>query len=44
MRNVVVHGYFETDTDLVWDAATRDVAKLKPASERLLAVLDRSTE
>ena len=25
MRNVLVHGYFEIDTDLVWDAATRDV-------------------
>jgi hypothetical protein len=44
MRNVLVHGYFEVDTDLVWDAATRDVPKLKPAIERLLAVLDRSTE
>lgn len=24
MRNVLVHGYFEIDTDIVWDAATRD--------------------
>src|SRR5574337_1930729 len=24
MRNILVHGYFEIDTDIVWDAATRD--------------------
>lgn len=40
MRNVLVHGYFEVDTDLVWDAATRDVPALKPAVEHLLATLD----
>ena len=40
MRNVLVHGYFEIDTDLVWDAVTRDVPALKPAIERLLASLD----
>ena len=32
MRNVLVHGYFEVDTDLVWDAVTRDLPILKPAS------------
>ncbi len=40
MRNVLVHGYFEIDTDLVWDAATRDVPALKPAVERLLRTLE----
>lgn len=40
MRNVLVHGYFEIDTDLVWDAATRDVPGLKPSMERLLAELE----
>jgi uncharacterized protein with HEPN domain len=40
MRNVLVHGYFEVDTDLVWDTATRDLPALKPAIERLLAVLE----
>jgi uncharacterized protein with HEPN domain len=40
MRNVLVHGYFEVDTDLVWDTATRDVPGLKPALERLLAALE----
>lgn len=40
MRNVLVHGYFEIDTDIVWDAATRDVPAMKPAVERLLRKLE----
>jgi uncharacterized protein with HEPN domain len=36
MRNILVHGYFEIDTEIVWDAAMRDVPALKPAVERLL--------
>jgi uncharacterized protein with HEPN domain len=40
MRNVLVHGYFEIDTDIVWDAATRDIPALKPRVERLLKILD----
>jgi len=40
MRNVLVHGYFEIDTDLVWDAATRDAPALKSSMERLLAALE----
>ncbi len=39
MRNVLVHGYFDIDTEIVWEAATRDVPALKPAIERLLRVL-----
>jgi uncharacterized protein with HEPN domain len=39
MRNVLVHGYFEIDTDVVWNAATRDVLALKPAVERLVKTL-----
>ena len=41
MRNVLVHGYFEIDTDIVWDTATRDALALKPAVTRLLAELER---
>jgi len=41
MRNVLVHGYFEIDKDVVWDAAHRDVPSLKPGIQRLLHVLDR---
>ncbi|MGA2569934.1 MAG: HepT-like ribonuclease domain-containing protein [Terracidiphilus sp.] len=44
MRNVLVHGYFEVDTDLVWDAATREVPALKPAIGRLLATLNPASE
>ncbi len=41
MRNVLVHGYFEIDTDVVWDAAHRDVPVLEPAIQRLLQMLER---
>lgn len=44
MRNVLVHGYFEIDTDLVWDAATRDVPALKTVLEQLLATLHPANE
>jgi len=40
MRNVLVHGYFAIDTDIVWDAATRDVPALKIPVERLAKVLE----
>lgn len=41
MRNVLVHGYFEIDTDIVWDAATRDIPALKPNIEHLLRTLEQ---
>jgi uncharacterized protein with HEPN domain len=41
MRNVLVHGYFEIDTDIVWDAATRDIPALRPSIERLLRTLEQ---
>ncbi|MFQ5744953.1 MAG: DUF86 domain-containing protein [Acidobacteriota bacterium] len=40
MRNILVHGYFEIDTDIVWDAVTHDVPHLKPAVERLLRTME----
>ena len=40
MRNILVHGYFDIDTDIVWDAATRDVPVIKSAVERLLKTLE----
>lgn len=40
MRNVLVHGYFEVDTDIAWEAASRDVPALKPAIQRLLQELE----
>jgi uncharacterized protein with HEPN domain len=36
MRNVLVHGYFDIDTDIVWQAVTNDVPALKPAFLSLL--------
>ena len=39
MRNVLVHGYFNIDTEIVWNAEVRDLPKLKPAMERLLVEL-----
>lgn len=41
MRNVLVHGYFEIDTDLVWDTVQLDMPALKQAIERLLERLER---
>ena len=40
MRNVLVHGYFDIDTDIVWDAAT-----CRPSSplERLLKTLEEQS-
>lgn len=40
MRNVLVHGYFEIDTDIVWDTVQRDVPKLKPKIAALLKRLE----
>jgi uncharacterized protein with HEPN domain len=40
MRNILAHGYFDIDTDIVWEAATRGVPNLKPAVERLLRTLN----
>jgi uncharacterized protein with HEPN domain len=40
MRNVLVHGYFDIDTEIVWQAVTHDLPSLKPALQRLLAQLE----
>ena len=29
MRNILIHGYFEVDTDVVWDAVRNDIPSLK---------------
>jgi uncharacterized protein with HEPN domain len=41
MRNVLVHGYFDIDTDIVWQAVTRDLPVLKPAVVSLLERVER---
>lgn len=40
MRNVLVHGYFDIDADIVWEAARRDVPAPKPSLVRLLQELE----
>ncbi len=42
MRNVLVHGYFDIDTDVVWDAVSRDIPALKPEIEHVLASLENT--
>jgi uncharacterized protein with HEPN domain len=44
MRNVLVHGYFAIDLDIVWEAASRDAPDLRPAVERLLKRLEEQGE
>lgn len=40
MRNVLVHSYFDIDTELVWETVTRDVPALKPKVQQLLSKLE----
>jgi|YNPNPStandDraft_1061719.scaffolds.fasta_scaffold235251_2 uncharacterized protein with HEPN domain len=44
MRNILVHGYFGIDTEVVWDTVTQDIPALKPAVERLLQRLEEGTD
>jgi uncharacterized protein with HEPN domain len=39
MRHVLVHGYFETDKELVWRVVEHDIPKLKSQIEKILAEL-----
>lgn len=39
MRHVLVHGYFETDKDIVWKAVEQDLPKLKTQIEKMLSEL-----
>jgi uncharacterized protein with HEPN domain len=40
MRNILVHGYFAIDLDVVSDAGQQDVPELKPKIEALLKRLE----
>jgi uncharacterized protein with HEPN domain len=40
MRNILVHGYFTIDLDIVWNAVQQDVPLLKPAVVALLKQLE----
>ncbi|MFC1452671.1 DUF86 domain-containing protein [Verrucomicrobiota bacterium] len=37
MRNVLVHGYFNIDLDVVWNTVAKDIPDLKSAILRVLA-------
>jgi len=37
MRHVLVHGYFETDKELVWKVVEQDIPKLRAQLEKILA-------
>ena len=37
MRNVLVHGYFEIDADIVWQTATRDLRLRRPGGSTVFA-------
>jgi uncharacterized protein with HEPN domain len=39
MRHILVHGYFEIDTQVVWEAVERDLHPLKESIARLLRQL-----
>ena len=43
MRNVLVHGCFGIDIDIVWEAVTRDVPALKPAMLALLMRIENQS-
>jgi|RhiMetdeSRZDD1v2_1073273.scaffolds.fasta_scaffold624391_4 uncharacterized protein with HEPN domain len=38
-RHVLVHGYFETDKELVWRVVEQDIPTLKTQIEKILAQL-----
>jgi uncharacterized protein with HEPN domain len=42
MRHILVHGYFEVDVDIVWNAAQVNLAQLKEQVERILQQLGES--
>ncbi len=36
MRNRLIHGYFEVDTEIVWKTVTQEIPALMPALQALL--------
>lgn len=41
MRHILVHGYFQTDLDIVWQAVEQDLPALKAQLTAMLASFDR---
>lgn len=42
MRHILVHGYFEVDREIVWNAAQANLAKLKEQIENILRLIGDS--
>lgn len=40
MRNILVHGYFDVDLEIVWNAAQINVARLKEQVEAILRQME----
>ncbi len=40
MRNILAHGYFDVDGDLVWNVIQEHLPRLKDQMERLLRVIE----
>jgi uncharacterized protein with HEPN domain len=40
MRHILIHDYFQIDTEIVWDVVERDLPELKRSLQRLLNELD----
>jgi len=41
MRNRLIHGYFDVDSDIVWQTATADLPRLKVAVVAILRDLEK---
>jgi len=41
MRNILVHGYFEVDTEIVWSAVAYELPALKTAIQDLFRKLEK---
>lgn len=42
MRDHIAHGYFDINTDLVWNVITEDIAPLKDAIANFIKIVDNS--
>ncbi|HYN17137.1 MAG TPA: DUF86 domain-containing protein, partial [Actinomycetes bacterium] len=40
MRNVLIHGYFDIDVDLVWSVAKNDLPKLEAQIQAIIEALE----
>lgn len=40
MRHILVHGYFETDLEIVWSVIEKDIAPLKTQIQKLLSMAE----